>query len=43
MNRELLEHIASMGGYHESDRSGGLTSGTIGIAPQVRIFISVLF
>uniref|UniRef100_A0A336LYM6 CSON005304 protein n=1 Tax=Culicoides sonorensis TaxID=179676 RepID=A0A336LYM6_CULSO len=34
-NRELLEHIASIGGYQESDRAGGgITSGNIGLAPQ---------
>lgn len=32
-NRELLEHIASLGGYHEPDRPGMST--TIGLAPQV--------
>lgn len=40
-NRELLEHIASLGGYHEPDRPG-LTAATIGIAPQV-IFCYDLF
>uniref|UniRef100_A0A182P3K0 Uncharacterized protein n=1 Tax=Anopheles epiroticus TaxID=199890 RepID=A0A182P3K0_9DIPT len=34
-NRELLEHIASLGGYHEPDRPG-LSATAIGIAPQVR-------
>uniref|UniRef100_A0A336K8X2 CSON005304 protein n=1 Tax=Culicoides sonorensis TaxID=179676 RepID=A0A336K8X2_CULSO len=35
-NRELLEHIASIGGYQESDRAGGgITSGNIGLAPQL--------
>ncbi|KFB42464.1 hypothetical protein ZHAS_00010185 [Anopheles sinensis] len=33
-NRELLEHIASLGGYHEPDRPG-LSATAIGIAPQV--------
>ncbi|XP_039448976.1 capon-like protein isoform X4 [Culex pipiens pallens] len=32
-NRELLEHIASLGGYHEPDRPGMST--TIGLAPQL--------
>ncbi|XP_055591755.1 capon-like protein isoform X2 [Uranotaenia lowii] len=32
-NRELLEHIASIGGYHEPDRPG-LSSTAIGLAPQ---------
>lgn len=32
-NRELLEHIASLGGYHEPDRPGIAT--TIGLAPQL--------
>lgn len=35
-NRELLEHIASLGGYHEPDRPG-LSATAIGIAPQVRV------
>lgn len=35
-NRELLEHLASLGGYNESDRPG-LTQATIGLAPQVII------
>ncbi|XP_049546596.1 hornerin isoform X1 [Anopheles darlingi] len=33
-NRELLEHIASLGGYHEPDRPG-LSATAIGIAPQL--------
>uniref|UniRef100_U5ETM4 Putative nitric oxide synthase 1 neuronal adaptor protein n=1 Tax=Corethrella appendiculata TaxID=1370023 RepID=U5ETM4_9DIPT len=33
-NRELLEHIASLGGYHEPDRPN-LTAATIGLAPQL--------
>jgi carboxyl-terminal PDZ ligand of neuronal nitric oxide synthase protein len=33
-NRELLEHIASLSGLNESDRTG-LTSANIGMAPQV--------
>ncbi|XP_053677286.1 capon-like protein [Anopheles nili] len=33
-NRELLEHIASLGGYHEPDRPG-LSTNAIGIAPQL--------
>ncbi|XP_037050841.1 capon-like protein isoform X4 [Bradysia coprophila] len=33
-NRELLEHLASLGGYNESDRPG-LTPATIGLAPQL--------
>ncbi|XP_055591763.1 capon-like protein isoform X6 [Uranotaenia lowii] len=33
-NRELLEHIASIGGYHEPDRPG-LSSTAIGLAPQL--------
>lgn len=37
-NRELLEHIAAIGGYQDSDRPGsGITPGNIGLAPQVRI------
>ncbi|KAG4077268.1 hypothetical protein HA402_009897 [Bradysia odoriphaga] len=32
-NRELLEHLASLGSYNESDRPG-LTPATIGLAPQ---------
>lgn len=36
-NRELLEHIAALGGgYHEPDRPN-LTATSIGIAPQVII------
>lgn len=36
-NRELLEHIAAIGGYQDSDRPGsGITPGNIGLAPQVR-------
>lgn len=35
-NRELLEHLASLGGYNESERTG-LTPANIGLAPQVRI------
>uniref|UniRef100_A0A1Q3FLJ3 Putative nitric oxide synthase-binding protein n=1 Tax=Culex tarsalis TaxID=7177 RepID=A0A1Q3FLJ3_CULTA len=35
-NRELLEHIASLGGYHEPDRPGMST--TIGLAPQYSLF-----
>lgn len=35
-NRELLEHIAALGGYHEPDRPN-LTATSIGMAaPQVR-------
>lgn len=33
-NRELLEHIAALGGYHEPDRPN-LTATSIGMAPQV--------
>ncbi|XP_055703281.1 capon-like protein isoform X8 [Phlebotomus papatasi] len=33
-NRELLEHIAALGGYHEPDRPS-LTAATLGIAPQL--------
>lgn len=33
-NRELLEHLASLGGYNENERTG-LTPATIGLAPQV--------
>lgn len=33
-NRELLEHIASISGLNESDRTG-LTSANIGMTPQV--------
>ncbi|XP_065074917.1 capon-like protein isoform X4 [Ochlerotatus camptorhynchus] len=33
-NRELLEHIASLGGYHEPDRPG-LSATAIGLAPQL--------
>ncbi|KAJ6643916.1 Capon-like protein [Pseudolycoriella hygida] len=33
-NRELLEHLASLGGYNESDRPG-LTPANIGLAPQM--------
>lgn len=33
-NRELLEHLASLGGYSENERTG-LTSANIGLAPQV--------
>lgn len=33
-NRELLEHLASLGGYTETDRPG-LTAASIGLAPQV--------
>lgn len=36
-NRELLEHIAALGGYHEPDRPN-LTATSIGIAPQVGLF-----
>lgn len=36
INRELLEAIAQMGGYHESDRQG-LAAGNIGLAPQVNL------
>ncbi|XP_055538160.1 capon-like protein isoform X3 [Wyeomyia smithii] len=32
-NRELLEHIAAFGGYHEPDRPG-ISSTAIGLAPQ---------
>lgn len=39
-NRELLEHIAALGGYHDPDRPN-LTAASIGIAPQV--FILKLF
>ncbi|KAG5679370.1 hypothetical protein PVAND_008939 [Polypedilum vanderplanki] len=35
-NRELLEHIASLSGLNETDRSG-LTSTNIGIAPQSQL------
>lgn len=35
-NRELLEHLASLGGYNENERTG-LTSANIGLAPQVRL------
>lgn len=38
-NRELLEHLASLGGYNESDRPG-LTSATIGLAPQVNFSLN---
>lgn len=33
-NRELLEHIAAFGGYHEPDRPG-ISSTAIGLAPQL--------
>lgn len=33
-NRELLEHLASLGGYTENERAG-LTSANISLAPQV--------
>lgn len=33
-NRELLEHLASLGGYNEAERTG-LTTANIGLAPQV--------
>lgn len=33
-NRELLEHLASLGAYNEQ-QSAGLTSANIGMAPQV--------
>ncbi|XP_053685183.1 capon-like protein isoform X1 [Sabethes cyaneus] len=36
-NRELLEHIAAFGGYHEPDRPG-ISSTAIGLAPQVCYF-----
>uniref|UniRef100_A0A182LXI6 Uncharacterized protein n=1 Tax=Anopheles culicifacies TaxID=139723 RepID=A0A182LXI6_9DIPT len=36
-NRELLEHIASLGGYHEPDRPG-LSATAIGIAPQQELY-----
>lgn len=40
-NRELLEHIAALGGY-EPDRPN-LTATSIGIAPQVRFNCGELF
>lgn len=36
-NRELLEHLASFGGFTEATDRPGLTAATIGIAPQVRL------
>ncbi|GAB0099672.1 hypothetical protein DMENIID0001_155590 [Sergentomyia squamirostris] len=38
-NRELLEHIAALGGYHEPDRPS-LTAATLGIAPQSPLFLT---
>ncbi|XP_055689542.1 capon-like protein isoform X2 [Lutzomyia longipalpis] len=38
-NRELLEHIAALGGYHEPDRPS-LTAATLGIAPQSPLFLA---
>ncbi|XP_055630987.1 capon-like protein isoform X3 [Toxorhynchites rutilus septentrionalis] len=35
-NRELLEHISSLGGYHEPDRPN--ISAAIGLAPQYPLF-----
>ncbi|XP_058456154.1 capon-like protein isoform X3 [Malaya genurostris] len=32
-NRELLEHIAHLGGFHDTDRPG-MTTNAIGLAPQ---------
>lgn len=40
-NRELLEHIASLSGLNETDRST-LTPAAIGLAPQVSIELDVL-
>jgi carboxyl-terminal PDZ ligand of neuronal nitric oxide synthase protein len=39
-NRELLEHIASLGSYNEPDRPG-LNSASMGIAPQVIFTLDV--
>ncbi|XP_062710613.1 capon-like protein isoform X5 [Aedes albopictus] len=36
-NRELLEHIASLGGYHEPDRPA-ISTTAIGLAPQYPYF-----
>ncbi|XP_058829876.1 capon-like protein isoform X5 [Topomyia yanbarensis] len=33
-NRELLEHIATLGGFHDSDRPG-MSATAIGLAPQL--------
>ncbi|XP_058456158.1 capon-like protein isoform X4 [Malaya genurostris] len=33
-NRELLEHIAHLGGFHDTDRPG-MTTNAIGLAPQL--------
>ncbi|XP_021695362.1 capon-like protein isoform X3 [Aedes aegypti] len=38
-NRELLEHIASLGGYHEPDRPA-ISTTAIGLAPQYPYFQS---
>lgn len=40
-NRELLEHIASLSGLNETDRST-LTPAAIGLTPQVSIELDVL-
>ncbi|XP_053953151.1 hybrid signal transduction histidine kinase A [Anastrepha ludens] len=37
-NRELLEHLASLGAYNEQ-QSAGLTSANIGMAPQLQMFL----
>ncbi|XP_054085527.1 uncharacterized protein DDB_G0283357 isoform X1 [Zeugodacus cucurbitae] len=37
-NRELLEHLASLGAYNEQ-QSAGLTSANIGMAPQLQMLL----